>query len=204
VYAHDLRNDEIDPINAHLLRNLVGAHSLASLALRATSVARTWIDLAAEGTSLDAIMAGDSIVHRRLATVDELRAAASVLTRGSARARALNASANLNPQRETAIESLAWVRFHEWGLPAPLMQVDIRDDRGHVGRVDFLWPEHRLIVEVDGRVKYRDEAELWREKAREDRLRALGYRVIRCTWAELMDPHSPVRALLRRILHLAA
>ena len=55
-------------------------------------------------------------------------------------------------------------------------------------RVDALFAEQRTIVEFDGRVKYDDPDAIWREKLREDRLRELGYEVVRVTWAELFDP----------------
>ena len=65
------------------------------------------------------------------------------------------------------------------------------------------------MLEFDGQVKYSRSADqpdpfghrrspqqvLWAEKQREDRLRELGYEVVRVTWADLDDPV----ALARRI-----
>lgn len=85
-------------------------------------------------------------------------------------------------------------------------QVDIWDRRGElVGRVDFLVGS-RVIVEFDGAKKYggaegRDA--LVAEKAREDALRALGYVVVRLTWADLDRP-DVVGAKLRAAMDLAA
>ena len=83
-------------------------------------------------------------------------------------------------------------------------QVKIADPRGSiVARVDLLIGE-RVVVEVDGALKYADDPDghtLFREKVREDRLRELGYEVVRVTWADLADPAgllSRVRAALRR------
>ena len=60
------------------------------------------------------------------------------------------------------------------------------------------------MVEFDGAVKY-DGAEgreaLVAEKKREDRIRELGYQVVRLTWAELADPHrllARIRSALAR------
>ena len=55
---------------------------------------------------------------------------------------------------------------------------------------------------VDGKVKYAtgDPEVLWREKKREDALRALGYTVVRITWSDLERPGAvvaKVRAALR-------
>lgn len=71
-------------------------------------------------------------------------------------------------------------------------QVEIRDDaQRFVGRVDFLLPRYGVIVEFDGLVKYgaNDAREaIIAEKLREDRLRALGFIVVRLVWKDLDVP----------------
>ena len=69
----------------------------------------------------------------------------------------------------------------------------IYDIQGLVGYADFGWLPLKVLGEFDGRIKYGatgvDAAEaVWREKKREDRLRALGFEVVRWTWADLMVP----------------
>ena len=80
------------------------------------------------------------------------------------------------------------------------------DDEGYVvGRVDLL-VEGRVIVEFDGMVKYEGadgRAALAAEKRREDRLRALGFEVVRLTWADLDHPEV-VDRLVRAALDRAA
>lgn len=82
------------------------------------------------------------------------------------------------------------LRSFDLGIPTP--QVEIRDDNCIlVGRVDFLYEQRRTIVEFDGLVKYGGtdgRQALIAEKRREDRLRDLGYQVVRVTWAELDRP----------------
>ena len=77
----------------------------------------------------------------------------------------------------------------EIGLDAEDLQTRVRDDKGLVGITDFSWLSHGTVGEFDGRVKYgRDAASgdardvLWREKLREDRLRARGLEIVRWTW----------------------
>ena len=70
-------------------------------------------------------------------------------------------------------------------------QVEFRDERGFVARVDGYLEELGVALEFDGAVKYagadgRDA--LVREKRREDRLRALGLAVVRLTWSDLREP----------------
>ncbi|BDZ44300.1 type IV toxin-antitoxin system AbiEi family antitoxin domain-containing protein [Naasia aerilata] len=95
---------------------------------------------------------------------------------------------------ESAGESLSRALMDELGLPAPELQREFFDRRGFIGRVDFWWPEQRIIGEFDGRVKYGAQLEgspedrLWFEKRREDRLRALGPGMIRWVWDDLRSP----------------
>jgi hypothetical protein len=94
---------------------------------------------------------------------------------------------------ETPGESRGRVFCHAHGLPEPELQVEIRDVDGRlVGRVDFLFRRQRTIGEFDGRVKYRagegtltPEETVYREKLREDALRALGFEIVRFTWSDL-------------------
>ncbi|WP_247088334.1 endonuclease domain-containing protein [Ornithinimicrobium sp. F0845] len=90
---------------------------------------------------------------------------------------------------ESAGESRArWV-FSLLGLPEPVPQAEIRNADGEfVGRVDFLFKDQHTVVEFDGLAKYAERSDLIREKAREDALRALGYSVVRITWADLAKP----------------
>ena len=94
-------------------------------------------------------------------------------------------------------ESLSRARIRELGLVVPELQVEVSDRSGRVGRVDFWWPDVRLVGEFDGRVKYRTdglddsralEERVWAEKVREDRLRATGRAVVRWTWGTALDP----------------
>lgn len=105
---------------------------------------------------------------------------------------------------ESAGESrVRWV-FSLLGLPEPVPQAQIRNAEGEfVGRVDFLFKEQRTIVEFDGLAKYAERSDLVREKAREDALRALGYTVVRITWADLAKP-AVVRAKIMQAFAIAA
>jgi hypothetical protein len=101
-------------------------------------------------------------------------------------------------------ESVSRVAMHLEGLPKPVLQQPFRDRRGLIGVVDFWWPQFNLIGEFDGRGKYtRDDmlngmspAEaVLAEKAREDRLRALGPGVVRWDWPYAISPPRLARKL---------
>jgi very-short-patch-repair endonuclease len=79
--------------------------------------------------------------------------------------------------------------------------------------VDFLLDEAPVVIEFDGRVKYGREADepdpfgrrrsreqvVWEEKRREDRLRELGYEVVRVTWSDLDSPRELATRIRRAI-----
>jgi len=66
--------------------------------------------------------------------------------------------------------------------------------------VDALWPEHRLIVEIDGYAYHGNRPAFERDRCKDATLTAAGYRVVRITWRQLTyEPHAVV-ALLARLL----
>lgn len=103
---------------------------------------------------------------------------------------------------ESPGESWTKLVLHGLGYQAE-QQVEIRTAAGQqVGRVDFLIRELRLIVEFDGRVKYEGAdgaAALVAEKQREDRLRAVGFRIVRLVWADLADPAIVARKIAQAL-----
>ena len=66
--------------------------------------------------------------------------------------------------------------------------------------VDFLWREHRLIVEVDGYAFHSSRRSFERDRRRDRELQAAGYRVLRLTWRELTDEPEVVIATLATAL----
>jgi len=101
--------------------------------------------------------------------------------------------------------------FWSCGLPAPLLQYEVYDADGHlIGVCDWGWPDHGLLGEFDGRVKYGrllgpgqlPGEVVFAEKRREDMLREVtGCSMIRLTWDDYARPritHRRVESLLRR------
>jgi hypothetical protein len=98
-------------------------------------------------------------------------------------------------------------------LPAPVLQYEVRDRSGRLlGITDFAWPEHGLLGEFDGQVKYgrylrpgeQPGDAVFREKRREDAIcELLGWRMIRLVWADLSRP-AETAGRISRMLRLAA
>lgn len=105
---------------------------------------------------------------------------------------------------QTPLESISRFRFVRAGLPEPLLQVPFYDAEGLIGYADMVWPGLKVIGEADGLGKYSDRSDLVAEKIREDRLRALGWIVVRWTWDEILRTPEVVIARIRRAAALAA
>lgn len=66
--------------------------------------------------------------------------------------------------------------------------------------VDCAWHEDGLIVELDGRATHDTGAAFEQDRARDRRLEAAGWRVIRVTWRQLHEEPGAVEADIRKLL----
>jgi predicted transcriptional regulator of viral defense system len=174
---------------------------------RLTGSSRTLIDCGAVVPFADAVVAFDWALHG----TDEptvLRGVLEALTRHlhpvRAQSRVLRALHFADAAAESPGESLSRVVLHQLGFPEPVLQQRFDDARGPIGRVDFWWPEFRIIGEFDGASKYLEQRYtggakparvLMEEKRRENRIRALGPGVVRWDWRTATQP-AELRALL--------
>jgi very-short-patch-repair endonuclease len=66
--------------------------------------------------------------------------------------------------------------------------------------VDVVWPNERLIVEVDTYTYHSHPAAFERDRRRDQQLVAAGYRVIRITWIQLRDrPIETIASIIRAL-----
>ncbi len=82
------------------------------------------------------------------------------------------------------------------GLPAPETNVRLRGVE-----VDALWREQRVVVEFDGFAAHGTRRAFESDRARDARLLAAGYRVMRVTWRQLRDEPEVVAARLGAVLN---
>jgi len=163
--------------------------------LLVTSVARTVVDLAGALSFPAGVIVADAGLRNGTTSRDDYEQAsqAAALQRVSRKVRRVIDFADA--LADSPGESLSRAVIHEAGFPAPLLQQSFRDERGLIGVVDFWWPDHRLIGEFDGRIKYQSgrfegtpDDRLWKEKLREDRLRAQHTAIARWIWSDAMAP----------------
>lgn len=110
----------------------------------------------------------------------------------SSRCRTMNAM--VDGRRESVGETRVGILAFTAGIRL-VPQVTILDEHGDfVARVDFVVEGTKVIVEFDGKGKYAEGGAdvLFAEKRREDRLRRLGWTVVRVTWADLYRPEKVV------------
>jgi very-short-patch-repair endonuclease/predicted transcriptional regulator of viral defense system len=90
-------------------------------------------------------------------------------------------------------------RFQAFLLSAglPLPQTNQRIE-GY--EVDCVWPEQRLIVELDGHAFHSPTHAFEDDRARDRRLEAAGWHVIRVTWRQLHEEPNLLEADLRQLL----
>lgn len=174
-----------------------------------TSLPRTLIDVARTSpfdravTMIDYALRGLTAAGERTYKVERADVHTALHESGTLRGlgKAARALAFADGLSGSSAESFCRVQFMAIGLPPPVLQKEIFDERGSIGYVDFYWPELDLVVEYDGRGKYGEgrnfqrgissERVLWEEKVREDRIR----RVVR-SFSRLINEAVGNRAAL--------
>lgn len=193
---------------------LIRVHSTRQLAandrcwwgpLPLTTVARTIIDLAGAGTVLperlgrlvdDAVLSNKTTVALLQSTVSRSRRRGQPGIRAVERALAPWLAGGLESHAEAEVLRMLLAT----SLPAPTRQLEIRDGTIFVARVDFAWPSRRVVLEVDGFRFHDGPKKFVDDRHRDNRLAALGWRVIRTTVTEMRTDPTAVFAALAAAL----
>jgi very-short-patch-repair endonuclease len=83
----------------------------------------------------------------------------------------------------------------DWGLPRPHTNLVVAGFE-----VDCVWPEHGLIVELDGFAIHGTRLAFETDRRRDRALQAARWTVIRITWRQLAEEPERIRADLARLL----
>ena len=183
-------------IRIHRERPLQGPDIHRHQGIRTTSPAQTLLDIAPRLTDSQLVRAvNDARLHAGLRIVDLER----LLNRchGQTGAPALRRAAGLaedEPTRSSFEDAfLAFARRH--GLPIPRVNVVVA---GH--RVDVLFEDEKVIVELDGRRFHDGYAAFDSDRDRDADTLAAGYVTIRITWNRLKQQPAREAARLHSIL----
>jgi very-short-patch-repair endonuclease len=185
-------------IALHQVRSLTPDERDRRDGIPVTSVARTMLDLAEVLSTHQLERAFEEADRLRLL---DLRAISQVCERrcghhGIGALRAL-LSKQLRPVPETGseLERSFLDLCREAGLPGPAVNVSIAGFE-----VDAVWPDRRLVVELDGYAFHRTRGAFERDRARDADLQLAGYRVRRVTARRLADEPAAVAAAIRSLL----
>jgi very-short-patch-repair endonuclease len=175
---------------------LPSSHVCRDGSLPVTAPARTVVDMGRTVPFAAGVVLADSALRLRLCSLEALHATyydCQTWPGGLAAGRAVHFA---DPKAESAFESYMRVGLHLQGLPTPQTQVPIRIGR-YLYRPDFWWEKERTIGEADGLLKYANDQALRDEKLREDRLRDMGFEVVRVTWQQMRDEPEVVAQRFR-------
>jgi len=168
--------------------------------LPVTTPLRTAVDLACNLPTVEAVVAVDMALHRRLLDLEELSAWVDVHPRSKGIARLRRVAELAEPGAESPMETRLRLLLVLAGLPPPRAQVSVLDGRGRfLGRSDLYYPNQRLCIEYDGGT-HRDS--LVEDNRRQNRLLSAGYRLLRFTAADIHRSPETVVALVRSALSI--
>lgn len=105
-----------------------------------------------------------------------------------------------NAPDDSELERLMDELIRRFALPDPLRQHPIQLP-GHPIRVDYCYPDANLVIETDGYAHHSDREAFTSDRIRDNELQALGWRVLRFTWAQLR--FEPAKVAEMTLRHLA-
>jgi Protein of unknown function (DUF559)/Transcriptional regulator, AbiEi antitoxin len=187
------RRRSLERLRIHHPRNL---ERVWHRRLPVTPPARTLLDFAACVSRRELRRALAEAFYLRLVTAEAINA---VPTRGHPGSGALRAALAAHtpqlPRTRKGLEERFLELCEHHGISVPEMNVWIEGMR-----VDALWREHRLIVELDSQLAHGQETRVEQDRRRELKLRSAGWTVLRYSWQLVTQEGDRVAADLRAAL----
>lgn len=170
-------------------RRPLAADDVAHFAkLPLTTGVRTAFDLGRRLPRVEAVVAVDALLHRRVIKVPELAAYLGAHPGWPGNGQLREVLTLAEPLTESPMETRLRLVLHDGGLPRPTVQhnvfaaydVSAGRRRCFVGRVDLAYPQWRVAIEYEGD-HHREQAHFRRDVSRLNALRAAGWLVLRFT-----------------------
>lgn len=197
------RNSRLpDPVHSS---GLIGKLDILTVGgFRATSATRTILDLANIQVPADRLRAAiDSAVRLQLSAPETIRRRLDdIRRRGRTGVRMLD-ELLIDAGGHTMLERKFLQLMREAGLPRPEPQVIFRDGKRTMARVDFIYCEWSIVVEVSGKLGHSSPAERARDAQRRNELQDLGLRVYEFTWEHVTRRPTWVQQQMRLRLRAA-
>jgi very-short-patch-repair endonuclease len=189
------------PFVLHRVAQLEGQDRVDVDGIRCTSPTRTLLDLAAVLYEEQLEIAFESARRLGLVSVDGIAARFTQVAgrgkKGSAKVRRLLEHQHVGTRPlESPLEVKLWRLLRDSHLPMPERQVTLAAPSGAIYRVDFLWREHRVVVECDGFEAHAGHLRWKRDRRRLADIELLGHRVTHVTWDDVARrPGDTVRRI---------
>ena len=208
VAAHGMKDHRLPFGKFYESRRLPASHVTIVDGIPVTTLERTLFDLAGAINEKRVDRAIENVLARRWTTVERLWDIwADLAAVGRPGIRMMRKLLLKRGPGYVARESELEIRFSELldanGIDQPDWQIDLGDE-AFIGRVDCIFRRAGLIVELDGRVGHVGPLDEARDAERDKRLRALGFRVRRFTWEDVVLRPAWVLSELRKELRVAA
>jgi predicted transcriptional regulator of viral defense system len=158
-----------------------------------TTVARTLVDL---GDVVSRREVERAVDRAEVLGVFDGKAVHEVLARAGRRRgagilRSILEDYNQPTLTEKELEERFLALCRQASLPSPAVNAWITLPDGVAYKADFLWREHKLIAETDGRDVHTTRKAFEHDRLRDQRLTLAGYTVVRFTWRQVKrDPRG--------------
>ena len=197
-----------DPVpvgyDVHRSRDLLAEDITTIDSVPVTTIERTIVDVAAVISPGQLEIVIDKAVGRQLTTPRELRQMLDRVARkgrrGAGKLRLVLDERSLGDElTDSELEELFARVCRDHGVPMPECQVSI-DLRGERRRLDFAYPDRKIVIEIDGYSTHTSWRSFQDDRARQNALIAAGWRVLRFTRHQLIRQPGLVAATLLRLL----
>ena len=194
-------------VSVHQATDLLDTHTESIGLLRITNRPRTIVDLAKvlHPTRLARLV--DNSLGANLVSFDDLSVLFAALARKGkpgvqALRRILDERALTDSFPESELESLFLQVLRNAGLPDPSIQFAAQWLKPINGRVDFAYPDKRIVIEVDGRRWHAMHDAFESDRKRDNAAQLSGWRILRFTWRMVTTEPMSVVDTVRKALFL--
>lgn len=199
------RAPRLDGVVVHRTTDLRDTHVSRRRGFPTANPLRTLVDLGAVVRPNFVEDALDRALERRLVTVDGVEATIEWLARRGRRGvgvlRAIVDQRALGRSRPDSLLEPRMARLlRAHGLPPFIFQYEVRHAGRFVARVDFADPDLLIALEVDGFESHATPRALQSDLSRQNALVALGWTVLRFTWADVVRRPEMVAATTSSVL----
>jgi hypothetical protein len=192
-------------VRIHSTRQLPKHHVKVIRSIQTTSVARTLFDLAGVLHPGRVERALDNCLARKLVTPEATwRVFQDLATSGRAGVRVfgelLVARGDGYVAPASELERMFLDIVIAAHLPLPERELNLGDGDSWIGRVEFVYPHAKLLIEIDGRMYHTALLDQKHDKNRRNRFNAAGWRVLQIDYEMLIQRPHHVAELVRSAL----